>query len=247
MSDQPTNCPDETYRDAYLEALTQKIAEEKAKEAHSSALGAYRATLKRWGKLGVDTEAVAFALAHRWDDEEELVLAERNKLRMLQLSGKVPNIRNRLLKNLTIQEPTTNEANDLAKAKAADLGTQSGINGISRDANPYLPGTELHVHWIEGWLSGQRVIANRMEQNAQADEPEVSTDEPQADPDGSDAAPARRGRGRPRKSAAAVQPAAAAPSPRRSIADSFQADRPEDVRRVVAEDDADGEMPSVVH
>lgn len=226
MSDEPgtSNCTDETKREAYLEALRAKIEEERAKSVHDKKLGEYRSVLKKYKKLGVDEEAIVYALKTRFDDPDEIIIREREKLKMLDLSGITPNIKDRLLSRLDVEEATTNEANTLDLAKAGDLGTQVGLAGRSRDENPFEPGTERHVHWLEGWLSGQRAIAEEMEGGAPPPVGET-----------------KRGRGRPAgstKRAAAVA--------KRSVADQFKPDTAEDVQEVVAADEAEQDLPDIV-
>jgi ribosome modulation factor len=212
MSDNESgsNCTDETKREAYRAALIAKIAEEHAKAGHDKKLGEYRSVLKKYSKMGVSTDAITYALKVRMDDPDETLIAEREKLKMLDLSGHLPGIKDKLLARLDVEEATTHEADNMDLAKAGDLGAQAGRAGASRDVNPYLPGTEMHVHFVEGWLSGQRAIADEMEANAPPPVGEVVQ--------------MRRGRGRPKKTAA----------------ETFAADTAETVARAAAEDGGEG-------
>ncbi|MDP9082455.1 MAG: hypothetical protein M3N50_01610 [Pseudomonadota bacterium] len=170
-----------------MEALKAKIAEESAKATHHKKLGEYRNVLKRYGKMGVNTDAITYALKVRFDDPDEVLIAEREKLKMLDLSGLLPGIKDKLLSRLDVEEATTHEATTMDLAKAEDLGATAGRSGVSRDTNPYPPGTEQHVHFVNGYLTGQRAIADEMATGAEAE------------------IPAKPARGRPRKLPAALK------------------------------------------
>jgi ribosome modulation factor len=160
------NCTDATRREAYLEALKAKIGVESAKAAMDKKVGEFRNILKKYKKLGVNTEAVTYALAVRMEDPDEVFIRERERLKLLDVSGFLPGIKDRLMERLDVEEATSNEDHTLNLARAHDLGAQSGRAGITRDANPYQAGSEHFVHWLQGWLSGQRAIADEMEQQA---------------------------------------------------------------------------------
>lgn len=49
---------------------------------------------------------------------------------------------------------------------ASDSGYRAGRSGRPRDDNPHEPGTEAHVSWTNGWLAGQRQIADAMADGA---------------------------------------------------------------------------------
>jgi hypothetical protein len=220
MSDSETagsNCTDETKREAYRTALIAKIAEEHAKAGHDKKLAEYRNILKKYAKMGVSTDAITYAIKVRMDDPDQTLIDEREKLKMLDLSGHIPGIKEKLLARLDVEEATANEADTMELAKAGDLGAVAGRAGRSRDENPFVPGSEHYVHWVEGWLSGQRAIADEMEANAPA-------------PTGT-VVPMKRGRGRPKKE---------------SIANSFTPDTAETVQETVEADQAGEEMPDAV-
>lgn len=158
-----SNCTDEVKRDAYRACLKLKIAEETAKAHHAKQLGAYRSELKAWGKRGVNTDSITYALEVRFEDPDEVLIRERERLKLLALSGFIPNIRDALDSRLDVQEPTRNESHEDAILAATDQGTLAGRTGRTRDLNPHEPGSEMHVHWVQGWLAGQRAIADEME------------------------------------------------------------------------------------
>lgn len=160
------NCTDETKRQAYREALILKIAVESAQEVLNSKRGEYRAYLKAAGKKGVDTKAITNMLAMRFEDPDLVLIEERERLKMYDLSGFLPGIRDRLLGRLDIQEPTFKEEEENQVLIAYDHGHLAGRSGHSRDDNPYEPGTQGHVKFVEGWLAGQRAIADEMAPDA---------------------------------------------------------------------------------
>ena len=49
---------------------------------------------------------------------------------------------------------------------ASDAGYRAGRSGRPRDDNPHEPGTEAQCHWTNGWLAGQRQIADTMADGA---------------------------------------------------------------------------------
>lgn len=161
------NCPDSVQRDFYRQALVARIGLEAAQATVRQKSGSYRSILGAAKKAGVNTAALTHALNVRFLDPDDVLRDERDKLKMLDLSGFLPGIREKLLgRGLEVEEATTNEAHETAMIIAVDRGTAAGAKGASRDANPYRAGTEYHVQWTEGWLAGQRAIADEMEVNA---------------------------------------------------------------------------------
>lgn len=156
------NCTDETKRSAYREALILKIAVESAQEAVNQKNGAYRAFLKKQKKLGVSPESITYVLARRFEDPDLVLISEREKLKMMELSGFIPGLLGKLSERYSVEEATFNEEEEMAIIIAIDQGTKAGRTGISRDANPYIPGSMGHVRWVEGYLTGQQIIADEM-------------------------------------------------------------------------------------
>ena len=156
------NCTDEVRRKAYLKALEAKKDVEEAKAKYDKAHGVFRNILKKYDGMGVSKEAILYALSVRHEDLDEIVLSERDKLAMLELSGIVSLVKERILQRLAISEATTEEGSVLSHAQASDLGSAAGRHGESRDVNPFRPGTAEHVQWVAGWMSGQRAIADEM-------------------------------------------------------------------------------------
>ena len=156
------NCTDETRRDFYRKALIAKIAHEAALAGAKTKNAEYRNVLKEAKHHGVSSEAIAYALNNRREDEDTLVLQLREQLKMLDLNGVVPGIVDKILARLDIQEPTRNEREQITLDRAYDGGVHDGAGGKPRDGNPYPPGSEQYDAHDRGWLLAQRAIANEM-------------------------------------------------------------------------------------
>jgi hypothetical protein len=157
-----TNCTDETRRQFYREALIAKIGVESAAATVKAKTGEYRNVLKAAKKAGVDPNAITRTLALRFQEEEELILQMREELKMLDLAGVIPNIKDKLLARLDVQEPTANEQAQISLDRAYDDGAFEGRSGAMRDTNPFNPGTDLYVAWDQAWIAGQAAIAKEM-------------------------------------------------------------------------------------
>jgi hypothetical protein len=157
-----TNCTDETKREWYRKALIAKIALESSQATAKKKNGEYRAVLKDAKKAGVDTASITFALSARFEDPDLLLIEERERLKMLDLSGILPGIKDKLLGRLDIEEPTANEAQQISLDRAYDCGVFDGREGHMREQNPHDAGTELYDAHDRGWLDGQRAIADQM-------------------------------------------------------------------------------------
>lgn len=160
------NCPDSVKREFWREALQARIGLESAQEVTRRKNGEYRAVLMRAKKAGVSTDSLTHALTVRFMDPDEVLREEREKIKMLALSGFLPGIMEQLIDRTNIEEPTFNEQHETNLIIARDRGQHVGIKGGLRDDNPYPAGTEYHVNWVEGYLAGQRAIADEMGENA---------------------------------------------------------------------------------
>lgn len=157
-----SNCTDETKREFYRKALIAKIALESAQAAAKQKNGEYRNILKDAKKAGIDPDAITATLAARFQDEDVLVLKLREHLKMLDLGGVVPNVVDKILSRLHIEEPTANEAHQISIDRAYDDGAFSGREGDHRENNPHVAGSDLYDAWDRGWLVGQQAIADEM-------------------------------------------------------------------------------------
>lgn len=222
MSDEGhgSNCSDEVKQDAYRKAALLKIAEESAHEVYKSKQGAFRAYLKAAEKLGVDPDSITKQLKIRFNDPDAELIKLREQIKMMELSGFLPGIMGKLQSRYSVIEPTVAEEEESQVLIAYDHGHLAGRKGHLRDNNPYQPGTLGHAKWVEGYLAGQRAIADEM------DHGEDGQPVPQ---------PERRGRGRPKGS-----------GKKAANGGGFTPDTAESVAEAVAEDGGE-EMPSVLH
>jgi len=157
-----SNCSDEFKRQSYREALILKIAAESAQETARGKLGSYRSYLKEAAKKGVPSDAITFALAKRFEDPDLIVVEQRERLKMLELSGFLPGIIDKIMTRMDIIEPTAKEEEESQVLIAYDRGHLAGRSGHKRDNNPYPPGSLGYVKWADGWRGGQDAIANEM-------------------------------------------------------------------------------------
>ncbi len=196
------NCTDATKRKAYQEALVLKIAVESAAEVARGKLGAYRAYLKEAKKRGVDTKAIASALAVRFQDPDLVLIEKREELRMLDLSGFLPGIREKLLGRFDVQEATNDEEEENQVLIAFDRGTKAGRSGHPRSTNPYPEGSLGERKWNDGWRGGQMAIADEMIPGITSD---TAPRQPKASPAKASAKPST-GKAPRAKKATAAQP-----------------------------------------
>jgi hypothetical protein len=222
MSDDTTgpNVTDATKREAWRAALRLRISYDSAKETADSKLGELRSYLKHVAKRGVDPKSITEAFKHRLDDRDVLVVQERERLKMLELSGLFPGLFDEIAGRFAVQEATHEEEEENHVLIALDRGATAGRAGHSRDTNPYEPGTLGHAKFVEGYLAGQRAIADEM---APVPEDAVATI------GGEVVAVIKPKRGRPKKGASAGL---------------FAADTPEQVAAAVREDD---QHPQMMH
>jgi len=159
-----SDCTDSTKREWWRKSLISKIALESAQKEAKSKNGEYRALLKDAKKAGVNIPALTRALAVRFDDEDALVVQLREELKMLDLSGKVRNIADKILARFDIEEPTQKEAEQIALDRAWDDGILAGQTGAVADDNTRVAGTHEYDAWERGrlWVDGQRAIAEEM-------------------------------------------------------------------------------------
>jgi ribosome modulation factor len=171
-----SNCSDETKRSAYREALILKIAAEGAAEAAKSKLGSYRAYLKAAAKRGVPSDAITFALAKRFEDPDLVLIEQRERLRMLEISGYLPGIRDKLLSRFDVQEATYKEEEENQVLIAYDKGAMAGRQGHASGTCPYPENSKGERKWLDGWRAGQMAIASEL------GEPVLALDLPDTEP-----------------------------------------------------------------
>lgn len=157
-----SNCTDETKRRAYLEAMVLYISMESARDVLKSKTGVYRSYLKAANKRGVSSDAITFAIANRETDPELLAIAVRERIKLSQLGGNHPGLFDKIASRFDVYEPTLKEEEENQILIAVDRGMRAGRNGHERDGNPYEAGSIGHVKWVEGYIAGQRIIAEEM-------------------------------------------------------------------------------------
>lgn len=158
------NCTDATKSDYYRQALRAKIAVESAQEQAKAKLASYRNILKTANKAGVNSQAIANAIAQRFRDPDVVFMEERERLKMYELSGFLPGIMDQLNQRTTTYQPTNNEENELLLLQAYDQGVLAGRRGHPRDegAANFVPGSEAHVQFFAGWRDGQALLGDEM-------------------------------------------------------------------------------------
>lgn len=161
-----TNCTDATKREAYRKALNFKIALESAQEIARNKMGEYRAYLKQAAKQGVSTKAITDMLAVRFEDPDLILIEERERIKMMELSGFLPGIRDKLLSRFDVEEATQKERTQADLDRAYDIGVREGRKGTPRGINGHEPGSEEYDAQDRGWLAGQAVIAGEMQGDA---------------------------------------------------------------------------------
>jgi hypothetical protein len=159
LSAPATNVTDQTRLDFYRKALKAKQESEAADREAKAARGVYRAVLKDAKKAGVSTDSITFALAARHIDGDELLIEQRERMRMLAISGVMPTIQTDLFEGVGKKpDLSEEEAGKIAVDRAYDDGYFSGNNGVSRSLNKHFQGTEEFEAWERGWVAGQAKI-----------------------------------------------------------------------------------------
>lgn len=163
LSAPATNVTDATRMDYFRRALKAKQNLESAELEARSLRGMYRSTLKDAKNAGVTPDEITFALAMRYQDPDEILIQQRNRIRMLALSGIMPTIQQDMFggpeHTITLSD---DEKEKIAAARAYDDGYFRGNNGDARVMNPSLQGTETFDAWERGWIAGQAKIVHSM-------------------------------------------------------------------------------------
>lgn len=143
------------------QALRAKIGMESAQEVVRRKSGEYRQVLAAAKKAGVNTDALTHYLNVRLKDADEVFRTEYAKAEMLELSGFLPGLRERLSGEADTVT-TLDYEHETSLVIAIDRGTCAGMQGAERSDNPYEAGTMQFVRWVEGYMDGQRSIADEM-------------------------------------------------------------------------------------
>jgi ribosome modulation factor len=130
--------------------------------------GVLRNIVKRAKTDGMNTKAMIAAIAATKLDPEVVAADLRDEIRYMTIV-RIPIHQAELFDGWdeTVTQKTTQQ-DDLWDAE--DAGYRAGRHGAAVEECKYLPGTELHVHWLEHWHKGQAAIARELGQDVkQAD------------------------------------------------------------------------------
>jgi ribosome modulation factor len=163
LSAPSTNITDATRIDFLRRATRAKQELESAEREAKSLRGSYRAVLKEGKAAGVTPDEITFALQMRFMDPDEIMIMQRNRIRILALSGIMPTIQQDLFgapeHNIALSDE---EKEKIAAERAYDDGYFRGNNGDNRTTNPNFQGTETFDAWERGWIAGQAKIVHGM-------------------------------------------------------------------------------------
>lgn len=156
-----SNVTDTTRAEA-LEACTAtyRLLEEAA-DAAKQARSEHAAELRRWKKLGVNTDALRLAIRDRFTAEDDTLAQVHEYVRFRALQN-MPNIQQSLLDLWAPIDLPEDRKAAIERQRWHDDGAFSGRQGQPRDANPHPAGSEAHQAWDRGWLEDQERIAGAM-------------------------------------------------------------------------------------
>lgn len=146
------NMTDELRREFYTKALHAQQEIDRLAELMKSAKSSISAVYKDAEKSGVSKKAIQDVLRMRNVDLDILRVQERERARMLAVSGVWPSIQEDFFDRLT---PPADLTQEVTLEVAYDNGHTCGVKGENRDINPHAPGTERWEAWDRGWLIGQ--------------------------------------------------------------------------------------------
>lgn len=133
--------------------------------------GRKRAILARAKKSGIKTKTLLAAQRLRQNDNGTANMEMRDLLRYVRIVA--PGIdftQGSLFDGLDDRPLNTKAQGAVLDWQAEQEGYVAGLNGGALDDSPFPEGSEAHMHYHTGFSRGQRVIAERMGDNArQAD------------------------------------------------------------------------------
>lgn len=140
---------------------------DRAQREIDEASGRKRSVLKRAKAAGVNTKALLEALRMKRDDEDRAKLDMRDTIRYTGVIA--PSVK--LTQTDLFDSLDTRPLNDRMQAQvleweAEQNGYAVGLNGGGREECPFDATTPNCLAWYRGWERGQRVIAERMDENA---------------------------------------------------------------------------------
>lgn len=155
----PANVPSTTFLEFYRTTGSAKRDIETARSAYQSAMKAAK-------KAGIDTKMLTQARAIATSDDIDAELHGLYTLIRYLKYLQIP-IGKQLAMELGDDMPKTEgipeeAAKQQALWDAEAMGWKAGRGGDNREDNPHTEGTELHVQWDNGYLAGQKSIADDM-------------------------------------------------------------------------------------
>lgn len=123
--------------------------------------------IKRYENMGVDGQAVKYAYSQSHKENPEHEHRKRTEyMVLLGLISQDEDGQTNFSAALDVSKSSPEVANKLALARAHSDGYNSGRFGGKQDANPFKPGEETFVQWINGWHDGHD---DRLAHNPDAD------------------------------------------------------------------------------
>lgn len=114
-------------------------------------------TLERYKKLGVDTSAIKFAYAE--SQKEDATARHRSRTALMARLAVIEwewedSGQGSFGSGLDIGKMSTEGAGLVSRGRAKSAGYKAGNTGVPHEPNPYEPGTQEHVLWLEQWHAG---------------------------------------------------------------------------------------------
>lgn len=189
----PTNVPNETWLQFVREASATKREIDEAS-------GRHRSVMKRAKAAGCNPKVIALAITSKKQDPAVVASEIRDTVRVMNLVGVELTPGNLF----GTWEPSVTEkaAEEFDLHTSEERGYAAGKGGQDRAGNPFEAGSPFHQSWDNGWIRGQKFIADSMgPDKVQAN---ASRKRPERTPEAKTApkAATKRGRGRPRKDGA---------------------------------------------
>ena len=149
------------------------VEADRAQRDIDEATGRKRSVLKRAKSDGIKTRVLLAAIKMKKQDPDEVALEMRDSIRYANIIA--PGVRLTQAELFSASDaPTALNAKTQGKVQdwdAEQRGYESGLNGGTMDDCVFAPGTEGRVHFQQGFVRGQTVIADRMGENAKKADP----------------------------------------------------------------------------
>lgn len=147
---------DELYARHWEKIESTSKAAEKAKEAYDQAKGVHQAAYKQAKQDGCDTDAIRLLRKLHKQDQGVVTMMYSNVARVARIVGS-PYGPEQLGLFDNMESPAGSP-----KVDANLQGQMAGKQGEPRDNNPFSPGSDDYQTWDDGWMTGQKMIAEGM-------------------------------------------------------------------------------------